>query len=699
MLLVTGLTTILSIDDLPRAYNLKVGDTAVQPIRAPRTTTYVSQDLTDAARQAASTAVLPQYNYEPDAAAALASRLLNSLAAELDPVDAAFAPNVTVEERKAALDKVLPGLTPDSRKTLEALATERWGMVAAEVTRVLGLVQRTELRDSQVDVVRANLGASFNPLLTDGERTLAVEIVSPLLVPNSTFSQSATDQARLAAAAAIAPVTRTFSQGDVVIDAGHQATAVDVEALAALGLTNPTLDLGRLAGWALLAAIVVGLFLVWLWRFRQDLWHRGRTLALLGLVLLVTALAYKLTGGRSILPFFMPGAGAGMLVALLLGGGPATVLVIFVAILAGSGNDLSLELATYVLVGGLTGIVAVRRGDRFQVFVQAGLAIALANVAVVSVFALLGQHDVTGALQLWGASLVAAAGSAVATVGTFAVVGNLFGILTVFQLLELASPSQPLLRRLLLETPGTYHHSLMVGNLAERAAERIGADPLLARVAAYYHDVGKLANPLAFIENQAGVENVHDELPPEVSAEMLKAHVPDGIEIAYKGRLPRPLIAFIPQHHGTARMSYFWAKARDEVAARYGGPDTVAGRQALEQLDERRFRHNGPKPQSKEAAILMLADGVEASVRSLSSHDEPSISAMVNRIVAERLEDGQFDECAITLGDIEKVRRSFVAQLLGVYHQRIAYPQNKVVELEARRGAGGATGTGGGAAT
>jgi hypothetical protein len=347
-----------------------------------------------------------------------------------------------------------------------------------------------------------------------------------------------------------------------------------------------------------------------------------------------------------------------MLVAILLGAGPAMVLSIFLAIIAGASNDLSLELATYVFVGSLTGILAVRRGDRVAVFLQAGVAIFAANVAVVSIFSLLGTRDITGVLQLFGASAAAAAGAAIATVGTFQAVGNLFGILTVFQLLELANPSQPLLRRLLLETPGTYHHSLMVGNLAERAAEAISADPLLARVASYYHDIGKLENPAGFIENQAGGDNIHDRLSPEASAQLLKAHVTDGINLAYRARLPKPLIAFIPQHHGTTRMSYFWAKGREEAAAPFGGLGT---------------------------AILMLADSVEASVRSLANHDEPTIRAMVSRIVSERLEDGQFDECPLTLRDIEQVREAFVAQLLGMYHQRIAYPQNKIVELEARR--------------
>jgi putative nucleotidyltransferase with HDIG domain len=230
----------------------------------------------------------------------------------------------------------------------------------------------------------------------------------------------------------------------------------------------------------------------------------------------------------------------------------------------------------------------------------------------------------------------------------------------------------------------------MVGNLAERAAEAIGADPLLTRVASYYHDIGKLANPLAFIENQAGIDNVHDELEPEQSAAVLKAHVANGIDLAYQYRLPKAIIAFIPQHHGTALMSYFYARAKGQAAAAAGVmPGTPQGEAAGATVDPGRFRHSGPKPQTREAAILMLADGVEASVRSLTSQDEPAIRAMVERIFRERLDDDQFDECEITLRDLERIREAFVAQLLGMYHRRIEYPQNKVVELESRRAAGG----------
>jgi hypothetical protein len=689
VLLVTGLTAVLSIDDLPRAVDLSVGDLATTDVRAPRTLVFESETETVAARQAARDAVAPQYDYKAETAAALTRRQLDVLATLLAPVDAAFAPAVTVEERQVALSEALPGLTLSSRKTLYALAPERWSLTGAEATRVLGLVQRDPLRDAELEAARRNLGERFSAALTDDERGLATELVAPLLAPNATYSETLTSDARDAAAAAVPTVTYTIRQGEVIVDAGKQVTALEIAKLEAFGLTEARLDVARLAGWFLLAALVVVLLLAWTWRYRQELWHRARALALLGLVLLVTALAYKLTAGRSIMPFFVPGAGASMLVAILLGAGPATMITAMLAILAGAANGLSLEIAAYVFIGGMTGVIAVRRGDRVGVFLQAGLAIVVACVVVVSIFSLLGARDLTGILQLWGASLAAGVGSAIATVGTFQAVGNLFGILTVFQLLELANPSQPLLRRLLLETPGTYHHSLMVGNLAERAAEAIGADPLMARVAAYYHDVGKLANAGAFIENQAGADNVHDDLEPDVSAQVLKAHVADGIDIAYQAKLPRPLIAFIPQHHGTTRLAYFWAKAREHAAAALGGLETAAGRAAADALDERRFRHNGPRPQSREAAILMLADGVEASVRSLSSQDEPSIRAMVGRIIDERLDDGQFDECDLTLRDLERIREAFVAQLLGMYHQRIAYPGNKVVELEARRTASG----------
>jgi len=696
VVLVAVLAAILASNLIPDPVRVEVGQIAPADITAPRAIEIESQILTDQAREAARKDVEPQYDYTPENAAAVADEQARALNARTATVDAAFAATeLTPEERAILLDDAIGGLSTEARTTLGELTADRWIAVRTESARVLDSLERAELRDTEVAATRARLPTLIVGDLTEPEAALAAEIVAPLIVPNSSFSQELTNAAEDQAAAAVDPVKVSLAQGEIIVGKGERVSAEAHEQIQALGLDQAEPDLALLAGWIAMALLLVVPLLAWFWRFRPTLWHRNNVLVLVGLIVTVTALALQVTAGRSILPYFLPTAAAGMLVAILLDAWAATVLMAILALLAGAVNGAnggSLEIAMYTFLGGFAGILTIRRGDRLNVFLQAGIAVALTNAFVVTTFTLLGEHDLTGLLQLLIASAVSAGGAAIATVGLFAVLGNLFGILTVFQLLELANPSQPLLRRLLVETPGTYHHSLMVGNLSERAAEAIGADPLLARVAAYYHDIGKLDDPLAFIENQAGGENVHDQLEPEVSVQVLKGHVAAGIDLAYKYRLPKTLIAFIPQHHGTALISYFYAKAREEAAAPYGGLETVEGKKAADAVDQGRFRHVGPKPQTREAAILMLADGVEASVRSLASRDEVAIRAMVRRIIAERMGDGQFEECDLTLRDIDRIREAFVAQLLGMYHQRIAYPQSKIVEIEARRAAAGGEG-------
>ncbi|HYC06888.1 MAG TPA: HDIG domain-containing protein, partial [Candidatus Binatia bacterium] len=670
-LLIVALVAIFAVDIVPSGLGLAVGQIPKDDVVAPRTIQFTSDLQTEAAREAASAAVPPQYDYTIAQGAAVADQQAAAFATDVAPVDAAFDASVTAAQRAELLKSVLPDLTEAGRTTLEGLTSASWKATRDEAARVLDVIERPELRDSDVATVRAGLASRFLGTLTPDQKSLAAELIAPLLVPNSSFSQALTDQMKTAAAQGVRPVTVEIQQGEIIADKGHPISADEMEKIDAFDLNVPTLDLARLSGFVLLAVLLVGLLLAWVWRFRPTLWHRNNVLVLLGFIIVVATFALKLTAGRNVLPYVLPTAAAGILVAILLDASLAMVLMAILGVIAGAVNGDSLEMATYVFLGGFAGIVAVRRGDRLNAFVQAGIAIAIVGAAVISVFSLLGGRDLTAILQLYGASILAGAGAAVAAVGSFAVLGNVFGILTVFQMLELANPSQPLLRRLLVETPGTYHHSIMVGNLAERAAEAIGADPLLTRVAAYYHDIGKLANPAAFIENQAGGDNIHDGLDPYMSAQLVKQHVADGIELAYRSKLPKTLIAFIPQHHGTAVMSYFYARAREEAAAPFGGIDTPDGAAAAAAVDIRRFRHAGPKPQSREAALIMLADKVEASVRSLAARDEPAIQTMVSRIIEKQLSDGQFDECNLTLRDVELVREAFVQQLLGMYHQRI----------------------------
>jgi putative nucleotidyltransferase with HDIG domain len=321
----------------------------------------------------------------------------------------------------------------------------------------------------------------------------------------------------------------------------------------------------------------------------------------------------------------------------------------------------SLEVGVIGLVGTMVGGLAVWRKERMISYFIAGGETAFAMIATYLAFFLASRSDDLGVLSIVGFELlVNGVLSSLLVVWSFALLGRLFGILTTMQLLELANPTQPLLRRLLMEAPGTYHHSIMVGNLAERAAEVIGADSLLVRVAAYYHDIGKLERPWAFIENQAdSVANVHDTLDPVASAQMIAAHVVDGVKLAEKFRLPTKVREMIPQHHGTRTISFFYQQASER---------------STESVDADLFTYPGPRPQSREAALLMLADSTEAAARAARDHSREAIEHLVERIVRQRLEEGQFDDCNLTLRDLTRIKQSFVTLLTGIYHPRIPYP-------------------------
>ena len=678
-------------DLTPKNPGYAAGAVAGSAIKAPRDATIANPVETKAAQDAAAALVTERYDYTPVKASSTAATQVATLQSALRPLDDAFAASNSAAARQTALQTVLPTALPflpfGDRTTLLGLEPARWTTVEAAAVTILGAGEALEIRDADLARKQSTLAVEYMPNgLSSTEQHLVAAIATPMFVTNSVYSPTLTQQARDQAAADPANNRQdTLRAGQVFVEQGHVISESDMVQIRYFGLDKSGVDWGKSGAWMLLGAVVAGLLLGWLWRFRPEYWARSRTLILIGMIFVLAVLAVKLPGGRAWLPYVMPTAAAGMLLTLLLDSGVGIVTIALLAVLAGPASGSSVEMTAYIFLGGFAGILAVRKGERQHFFVEAGLAVATTGIAVIGVFAMLGQHDMTGMLQLAAAAAAGALIATVVTLGSFSLLWNLFGILTGSQLLELANPSQPLLRRLLTETPGTYHHSLMVGNLGERAASAIGADPLLVRAAAYYHDIGKLANPIAFIENQASGDNLHDQLDPKDSATILRQHVSDGVDLANKARLPKPLIAFIPQHHGTAILGYVYGKAREDAARPFGGEKTAAGRAAADSVDQRRFRHSGPKPQSREAAILMLADGVEASVRSLSSRDEATIRAMVSQIIQERLGDGQLSECDLTIRDLEKIHEAFVGQLLGMYHQRIAYPQNKVVELESRR--------------
>ncbi|HEY7451359.1 MAG TPA: HDIG domain-containing metalloprotein [Candidatus Limnocylindria bacterium] len=671
-LVAVALFAILAVDLVPSSVSLSVGDVAAEEIRAPRAVSFVSASETEAARAEAEDAVQPIY-LEIRPRAEIRTRQLAAYDAEGRAIEAVLADRdagtISPTQVSSRLAEAAPSLQPEQVELLAAMATARWTAVTTEARRVLDLAQAGELREDELADARQAARDAVSVDLAPDERAMAGDLAASHIAANLAFSAEATAAARAEARAAVEPVRVTVQRNEAVVRAGDPITTLDLEKLTELGLTEPAGDILPILGYALLSILLAILLVGFLWRFQPAIWHRPRSLVLFLLILLVSAVVLRIAGDRTIAAYLVPTSAAVMLTGLLLGGAAGGAMAMSLAVVAGLVNSGALGPVVYVAAGGFASLVVILHAERLNAFLRAGLVLALVNVAVVVSFGLLDGLDATGIAQLATAGLVNAALSVILAVGGFAVLGNVFGILTVFQMLELANPANPLLRRLLLETPGTYHHSVMVGNLAERAAETIGADPLLARVAAYYHDIGKMKNPLAFIENQAGGPNVHDDLAPETSARIIAAHVRDGVDLAQEYNLPPQVAGFIPQHHGTAVMGYFAGKARAEG----------------EEPDADAFRYPGPKPQTREAAIVMLADGVEASVRSLPSKEDAAIREMVDRIVDGRLADGQLDDSNLTLRDIGRIRESFVEQLLGMYHQRITYPDNVLpIERDTR---------------
>jgi putative nucleotidyltransferase with HDIG domain len=673
-LVAASLFLVLSANITLGQEDLEVGQVAPRDIRAPRDETFDSVSLTEEARELAAADVpplmarikVPADNREDQLAQ------LQSLGSRVSMIlgrrDSGTFDEDEVLDRLAQEEAISFG----DRPIVAALSVPQWEAIVAAATTALDTTLQQQIDADDLGTIRGQVRELITADLDADQRSVAGNVAANLVEPTHVIDLELTEAERDRARASVPPTEVTVRQGEIIVADGQVITIQQMEELDALGLAQPAVDIGTVVGNLLISFIVASLLVGYLWRFEPEVWHRNRSVLLFFLGLVVTAVAMRIAADRTLWAFVVPTSGTVLLMGILLPGGSGAVMAGALAVLAGVMNRDALDLAVFVLAGGVAALLAVTRAERLNAFVRVFAVLAAMNMAVAIAFSLLDQRDLAAVAQLAGAGVVNAAFSVVLAIGSFHVLGNLFGILTVFQLLELANPSNRLLRRLLLETPGTYHHSVMVGNLAERAAETIGADPLLARVAAYYHDIGKMKNPLAFIENQAGAHNIHDDLNAETSARIISGHIRDGIDLGYEHGLPVQVIGFIPQHHGTSVMSYFHGKALREVGGRG------------DEVNEAIFRYPGPKPQSREAAILMLADGVEASVRSLDEKDEASIRAMVDRIVDARVEDGQLDDADLTLRNIAQIKDAFVGQLLGMYHSRIKYPDN-VVPMEGRR--------------
>lgn len=537
----------------------------------------------------------------------------------------------------------------------------------AIVERLMG---STRIGPDGVNAARERLAREVDRLKAPEEvKPLLQELASAALVPNLILDPARLERLRQEAIRTVQPVM--VLQNQVILRRGDVVTEEHVQLLRDLGMLQKTRQFwASVLGVGLVLAALVGITAAYLVRFHPSVARSPRLatlVATLGLLVTVAArvlaeLPWDFAG------YLTPVALAAMLATVLLDAHVGIVMVAGLSVLVGLffGFD-----ARHVALGFVTGIIAVfnvhrlsQRSDLTRTGVIAGVAglVALAALGML-------RADTRTLMGSW-AGLANGLLSAVLALGLLPFVESLFGVVSSVRLMELSNPNQPLLRRLLLEAPGTYHHSLMVGNLAEAAAEAVGADPVLCRAGALYHDVGKVRRPYFFVENQFADSNPHDRLSPSLSTLIIMSHVKDGVELARQARLPEALVEFIRSHHGTDLVRYFYLKAVNAEGA--------------EKVKEEDFRYPGPKPRGKETAIVMLADSVEASARSLGHPTPGRIEGLVRRVIRERLLDGQLDESTLTLQELNEIARAFVKVLTGVYHARIEYPQLER-EVQQRR--------------
>lgn len=665
------ITILLSTNLVPNRFNLRIGELAPEDIRAHKTVEYENRTETERLRLQTMQQVPPKYQVlefaAQDAAKAvdavfeqiLSAKVAQSRSPEETALETRRASGIDVHQQAVSV------LLACDLHTLEQLR--------ASVRQVVSNAMSREVRNRPDDLPACRAQA-----VSDVARLPVPKRLQPALAQiargavryNRLYDFEATERARRDEAMRVPPVRWTIMKGEVIVREGEVIRREHIDKLTALGLMNPQTDFGRVAS---TAALVLALFLLtnaYLSRYHPSIHKDVRLLGLLALIVVtsvagmkvgLSALNLKSTG------FLVGNIGllwvttASMLIAVLVNFNVAALMATVLAAGTGVSMDVELRYVVAALASSLVGIYAVAKIEDRSSLVRLALTMAIANTTLVWILtsvagSMNSMEMISGAAWGVGSGVVAAL---LFWLGV-AVLEKPFGIITHVGLLELSDPNRPILRRLLMEAPGTYHHSMVVGSLAESAAEAIGADSLLARAQAYYHDIGKMRRPQFFIENQR-VDNVHDRLNPSLSMLVVASHVREGVELAQEYELPPRIVDGIREHHGTSLVGFFYQQA---CASQPGSA-------ALEQ----HFRYEGPKPQSKETAILMLADSVEAASRALAKPTHSKIENMIYRIVHARLEDGQLDECDLTFRDVERVVRSFTRTLCSMLHTRIEYPE------------------------
>ncbi|GAC1639672.1 MAG: HDIG domain-containing protein [Herpetosiphon sp.] len=661
-------------------------------VEAPHALIYVSEIQTRAAQQKAAND--PQNIVYRTERAVLGEQRI-ALMNTLDAISAVRNdPSLSQTKRVTALTQLGSfSLGEAQAQKIVQLTNDQWQLVADQTRTMYDEIIRQHnniLTEADIAQLRSrdlpNDVSSLN--MPSQQKDLVAAFVSGFLHANSVIDQAATERNKAASTAAVEPIKRTIARGQNIVRRGDIVTDEIFESLTQLGVVRGAGGFITTIQQFGLGVLIAVLWALYLSMCQDGILRNGRALSVIaGVICLVVFVARLLIPTWQTVPFVFPFAAVGVLLAVIFNSELALIASFMFAPLIGLQHPFSLQLSLVLALGSAAGVFTTRHAHRTTMFAWTAAAVGATTIFAGLVFWLNypsdiqwveGRPMINAVLVITVFSIINGILSAVLTLGASHFLSRAANAVTPLQLMELSHPNQPLLRRMMREAPGTYHHSMVVSNLAEMAAESIGADPLLTRVGAYYHDVGKLLRPYFYTDNQHDRSNVHDQLDAKTSASVIIDHVREGTKLAQQYHLPQQIVDFIPQHHGTNVVSYFYKRALQEDA----------------EADLQSFSYPGPKPQTREAAILMLADGVEAAVRAKSQAGKllgadqngddsvpttNTIDTTVEQIVNERIGSHQLDESPLTLRDISTIKASFSRTLQGIYHPRVDYAKHQRV--------------------
>ncbi|NLM41354.1 MAG: HDIG domain-containing protein [Firmicutes bacterium] len=700
-LIVAAMLAILLVDALPAGVQIQVGEVAKQDIVAPMTA--INSSATERLREEAARQVLleaaddPEY-YQINPAAVM--RVEENVTGVLNLLRQGIAPEVQsqeqeqAQEREEAQTEQLEQLTISEidrrlirdwqieipQRNLEAVVSlslvqfDQFAQITADL--VLAAMEQRISQDGLRDARDAFEESVRRSDLRDDLQQTAVILGRQLIQPNLVLNTEKVNAARDQAVQSVQPVQ--IMQGEIIIRKGDVVRPEHISLMRDVGLLKTGRDYGALAGRTLLVLSLALLMAVYLYQNHKQVLDNIALLGLVGCivvtVLLLGRLFSLLSWPQAV--YLNPSALVGLLLTLLLDPQVASMATVITAALLGVISGFSWFVGVFALVGGLTAVLSVSKVSQRGDLMRAGFIVGGVNFLLMLALGLAGKdtnliiHSYLGLISGLLASIVA--------IGVLPYLESAFKITSAIRLLELSNPNHPLLRKLMLEAPGTYHHSILVGNLAEAAAEAVGADGLLARVGAFYHDIGKLKRPYFFVENQVGKDNPHDKIAPSLSTLIVTSHVKDGLELAAEYKLPEVVTQFIAQHHGTDLVRFFYHRATEAAEDN--------------SVEEKDFRYPGPKPQGKEVAIVSLADAVEAAVRSLSKPTPGKIEGLVRKIIKDRLNSGELDESDLTFQDMDRIANAFGKVIMGMFHTRVEYPEKITKEeIEGKKAKNGSS--------